>query len=67
MSENIVVPAAGESVSEAVVSAWLANEGEWVTCDAPVVVLETDKANLEVGAPIDGVLVRIIKRMGETV
>lgn len=64
---DITVPTVGESVSEAVVSAWLVNEGEWVERDAPVVVLETDKANMEVAAPTSGKLTRVVKPVGQTV
>ena len=46
MSEKIVVPVLGESISEATVSKWLKKEGERVEADEPVVELETDKVNL---------------------
>jgi len=55
MSEKIVVPVLGESISEATVSKWLKKEGEKVEADEPVVELETDKVNLEVPSPISGV------------
>ena len=48
MSNDILVPVLGESVTEATVARWLKKEGEEVTADEPVVELETDKVNLEV-------------------
>ena len=59
MSEKILVPALGESITEATVSKWLKNKGESLSADEPVVELETDKVNLEVPSPIDGVLSEI--------
>ena len=43
MSEKIVVPTLGESVTEATVSKWLKSVGENVDSDEPIVELETDK------------------------
>ena len=43
MSDKIIVPSLGESVTEATVSKWLKNEGDDVVMDEPVVELETDK------------------------
>ena len=48
MSEKIVVPALGESVTEATVSKWLKSVGEKVDSDEPIVELETDKVNVAV-------------------
>ena len=56
MSKKILVPALGESVTEATISRWLKNEGDTISSDEPVVELETDKVNIEVPAPSDGVL-----------
>ena len=56
MSEKILVPVLGESINEATVSKWLKNQGESIQVDEPIVELETDKVNLEVPSPIDGVL-----------
>ena len=67
MSEKILVPTLGESVTEATVSKWLKNQGEKVVADEPIVELETDKVNVEVPAPSDGVLERISVKEGETV
>ena len=67
MSEKILVPVLGESITEATVSKWLKNEGEYVEVDEPVVELETDKVTLEVPAPISGLIGSIIAAEGETV
>jgi len=67
MSENIVVPALGESITEATVSKWLKNEGEKVEADEPIVELETDKVNLEVPSPVSGILSKINSKVGATV
>ena len=67
MSEKILVPTLGESVTEATVSKWLKNQGEKVSADEPIVELETDKVNVEVPAPSNGVLESISVREGEAV
>ena len=67
MSDKIIVPTLGESVTEATVSKWLKNQGESVSADEPVVELETDKVNVEVPAPSNGVLENISVKEGETV
>ena len=67
MSEKIVVPALGESITEATVSKWLKTKGESVEADEPIVELETDKVNLEVPSPISGVLSEINSKDGTVV
>jgi 2-oxoglutarate dehydrogenase E2 component (dihydrolipoamide succinyltransferase) len=67
MSEKIVVPVLGESITEATVAKWLKNAGDRVEADEPVVELETDKVNLEVPSPISGVLTEINSADGSVV
>tara|TARA_B100002051_G_scaffold217489_1_gene210348 strand:+ start:28 stop:1350 length:1323 start_codon:yes stop_codon:yes gene_type:complete len=67
MSEKITVPTLGESVTEATVSKWLKSKGDKVIVDEPIVELETDKVNVEVPAPSNGVLGTIDVKEGETV
>ena len=67
MSDKIIVPTLGESVTEATVSKWLKNQGEKVSVDEPIVELETDKVNVEVPAPSNGILGSIAVKVGETV
>tara|TARA_B100000902_G_scaffold388888_1_gene435223 strand:- start:487 stop:1791 length:1305 start_codon:yes stop_codon:yes gene_type:complete len=67
MSEKILVPVLGESITEATVSKWLKNEGDKVDADEPLVELETDKVNLEVPSPVSGVLTKINSKDGSVV
>mgnify|MGYP001395528637 FL=1 len=67
MSEKVLVPVLGESISEATVSKWLKNKGDIVNADEAIVELETDKVNLEVPASTSGVLSEINSNEGQTV
>ncbi|HEU5349120.1 MAG TPA: 2-oxoglutarate dehydrogenase complex dihydrolipoyllysine-residue succinyltransferase [Ktedonobacterales bacterium] len=67
MSTEITVPQLGESIVEATVGQWRKAEGDAVTAGEPLVELETDKVNVEVSSPGDGVLASIIKHEGDTV
>tara|TARA_B100000029_G_scaffold331616_1_gene323907 strand:- start:157 stop:1449 length:1293 start_codon:yes stop_codon:yes gene_type:complete len=67
MSEKILVPVLGESITEATVSKWLKNKGELVSADESIVELETDKVNLEVPAPTSGILSEVNSKEGSTV
>ena len=67
MSEKIVVPVLGESITEATVAKWLKNTGDTVEADEPIVELETDKVNLEVPSPVKGVLTEINSKDGSVV
>ena len=67
MSEKILVPVLGESITEATVSKWLKNEGDAVEADEPIVELETDKVNLEVPSPVSGILSKINSNDGSVV
>ena len=67
MSNQIIVPSLGESVTEATVSKWLKRVGEKVDSDEPLVELETDKVNVEVPSPLTGTLSSISVKEGDTV
>ena len=67
MSEKIFVPVLGESITEATVVKWLKNKGDNVEIDEPIVELETDKVNLEVPSPVNGILDEINAKNGEVV
>ena len=67
MSNQILVPALGESVTEATVAKWLKSEGDRVNADEAIVELETDKVNVEVPAPSSGVIDKIAIKEGQTV
>lgn len=64
---DIVVPAAGESVTEAGLGSWLKAKGDAVEADEPVAELETDKAAMELNAPVAGVLAEVLVEAGATV
>src|SRR5687767_5245129 len=64
---NIVVPQLGESVVEARVARWLKKEGDRVETGEPVVELETDKIDVEVGADHAGTLSSIKHGEGDDV
>lgn len=65
MSYELKVPQTGESITEVQVGDWLKSEGDVLERDEPVVVLETDKATVELPAPEAGVLKQILKPTGE--
>jgi 2-oxoglutarate dehydrogenase E2 component (dihydrolipoamide succinyltransferase) len=62
-----MVPALGESVSEATVSTWFKKPGDAVKQDEMLCELETDKVSVEVPSPVSGVLAEIIAPEGATV
>jgi 2-oxoglutarate dehydrogenase E2 component (dihydrolipoamide succinyltransferase) len=64
MSIELKVPVVGESITEVVVGDWLKAEGDAVHLDEPIVVLETDKATMEVPSPVEGRLGKILKAAG---
>jgi 2-oxoglutarate dehydrogenase E2 component (dihydrolipoamide succinyltransferase) len=66
MATEITVPRLGESVAEATVAKWLKRPGDRVAVDEPLVELETDKATLEVPAPLAGTLTEILADEGDT-
>ncbi len=67
MTEKILVPILGESITEATISKWLKNKGDNINADEAILELETDKVNLEVPSPIDGVLTAVHFKEGDTV
>jgi 2-oxoglutarate dehydrogenase E2 component (dihydrolipoamide succinyltransferase) len=66
MKVEIIVPAAGESVTEADIASWSKLNGDFVEMDDVLLELETDKASMELNAETSGVLT-IVKNEGETV
>ena len=67
MSEKILVPVLGESITEATVSKWLKKEGDSIIADEAIVELETDKVNLEVPSPSNGILTQVTSKDGDVV
>ncbi len=64
---DVMVPALGESVSEATVSTWFKKVGDVVKLDEMLCELETDKVSVEVPSPAAGILAEIIAPEGSTV
>jgi 2-oxoglutarate dehydrogenase E2 component (dihydrolipoamide succinyltransferase) len=67
MPVEIKAPPFAESISEAQIGEWVKKEGDFVDRDEVVLELETDKAALEVVAPVAGTIVKLLKKVGETV
>jgi len=64
---DLVVPALGESITEAVVSSWLKQVGDAVAADETVAELETDKITVQLPSPVAGVLAEQKVAVGATV
>ena len=64
MSVDVTVPSLGESIEEVQVSGWLKQPGEAVSMDEPLIELESDKATVEVPAPVAGVIIEIVAQVG---
>ncbi|MBN9682865.1 MULTISPECIES: 2-oxoglutarate dehydrogenase complex dihydrolipoyllysine-residue succinyltransferase [unclassified Corallococcus] len=67
MAVELKVPPLGESITEAVVGKWNKKQGEAVTADEPLVVLETDKVTIDVPAPAAGSIASIAFKEGDKV
>ena len=64
---DVMVPALGESVTEATVASWFKAVGDSVAQDEMLCELETDKVSVEVPSPAAGILTEIVAAEGETV
>lgn len=64
---EVKVPQLSESVAEATLVSWHKQVGEAVSRDENLIDIETDKVVLELPAPADGVLVKLLKANGATV
>jgi 2-oxoglutarate dehydrogenase E2 component (dihydrolipoamide succinyltransferase) len=62
---EVKVPTVGESISEVQVSKWLKSEGQWVNINEDLVELETEKASVQVPAPVAGILSKIVRKAEE--
>jgi 2-oxoglutarate dehydrogenase E2 component (dihydrolipoamide succinyltransferase) len=65
MPVALKVPEVGESITEVMIGEWRKNEGDPVERDEEVVVIETEKATVEVPAPASGILSQIVKKGGD--
>ncbi|HEX7861639.1 MAG TPA: 2-oxoglutarate dehydrogenase complex dihydrolipoyllysine-residue succinyltransferase [Verrucomicrobiae bacterium] len=66
MQIELKVPSVGESITEVEIGQWLKNEGDAVSANDNIVVIESEKTTLELPAPSAGSLKKILKRKGET-
>src|SRR5450631_2585512 len=67
MSERVIMPALGESVTEGTVTRWLKNVGDPVAVDEPLLEVSTDKVDTEIPSPVAGTLQEILVAEDETV
>ena len=67
MSESVVLPALGESVTEGTVTRWLKKVGDSIKVDEPLVEVSTDKVDTEIPSPVAGVIEQILVQEDETV
>jgi 2-oxoglutarate dehydrogenase E2 component (dihydrolipoamide succinyltransferase) len=65
MAVALTVPSVGESINEVEIGEWLKPEGASVRQDEPVVVIETEKATLEIPAPVTGKVTQVLKKQGD--
>lgn len=66
MSQDVTLPALGESVTEGTVTRWLKNVGDTVEIDEPLVEVSTDKVDTEVPSPVAGTLQEVVVNEDET-
>lgn len=66
MAVELKVPTVGESITEVQIGSWLKGEGQAVEKDENLVEIETDKATVEISAPVSGTISKVLKRTGET-
>jgi 2-oxoglutarate dehydrogenase E2 component (dihydrolipoamide succinyltransferase) len=66
MAVELKIPAVGESITEVQIGDWLKQPGERVERDAGLVVIETDKATVELPAPVAGTVTKLLKKKGDT-
>ena len=66
MTIQLKVPPAGESITSVEIGKWLKAEGDAVHKDETVVLLDSEKATVELPAPESGTLTKILKRTGES-
>ena len=64
--ENVEVPSVGESITEVSIASFLVANGSVVNEGDPIIELESDKATMEVPAPLSGKVTFTVKE-GDTV
>jgi 2-oxoglutarate dehydrogenase E2 component (dihydrolipoamide succinyltransferase) len=66
MRIDLKIPSVGESITEVEIGEWLKNKGDRVGKNEPVLVVESEKASVEIRAPESATLVDILKNTGDT-
>lgn len=66
MAIELVVPECGESITKVTLGPWLIGEGQPAQRDQTVLEIETDKATIELPAPVHGVITKLLKKQGDT-
>jgi len=66
MAVEVKVPSVGESVTEVQIGQWNKREGDWAKKDESLVEIESEKATVEVTAPVGGTISKVLKRQGDT-
>ena len=66
MAIELKVPNVGESITEVQIGQWRKSEGEIALEDENLVEIETDKATVELSAPVTGTIAKVLKHSGDT-
>ena len=67
MKHELKVPTVGESIQEVQIGQWLKGEGQWADKDESLVEIESDKATVDLAAPVAGIVVQVLHRQGDVV
>src|SRR5690348_5712090 len=67
MATDVILPALGMAQDTGKIVEWLKAEGDTVTAGEPLVVIETDKAAVDLEAPATGILARVTAKVGDEV
>jgi 2-oxoglutarate dehydrogenase E2 component (dihydrolipoamide succinyltransferase) len=65
MPIELKVPNVGESITEVQIGEWRKSEGDFAKENESLVEIETDKATVELPAPVNGLLSKVLKKQGE--
>jgi 2-oxoglutarate dehydrogenase E2 component (dihydrolipoamide succinyltransferase) len=65
MAAELKIPSLGESISEVQIGPWLKNKGDYAAHDDPIVEIESEKATVELVAPISGIITKVLKKAGD--
>ncbi len=67
MRHEIKVPTVGESIQEVQIGKWLKSQGQWANKDESLVEIESDKATVDVAAPVPGIVAQVLHGQGDVV